>query len=421
VLIAWLATQALASGPVAHTAAPAPVQSAVHLRADVFGARMDTPVQVPAVQARGDALSVLDANARALQDVAIWVELSARAVDLDDYGRFRLLVAAVDALPVRTGGRASTRVTVSDALRSGRWTDQDRLLAIGGGLRAMGVAAAPFHAPDGRLLLGVSCDDRDLNVDAIEHDWRLVRNGQRQHVRVRWVLWDGQRALGTVGGATGVKPLDRALPHGRALSLATPRAPDFTYSRTIRQTRQVQGQPVSFVRHPDAAAWLALSPELRLPAGLDAAREHVRRTGLDRQARHHLRGLTSEVDRMDALIRLVQASFVYEPGPVRTLPELLERGRGDCDQLSLLLAALLLELGYSRDDLLVVSWPDHLGLAVRPRSGPGPSGATAVQLDTGRYVLVDVTHYMWNGSRLVSRWGRTSPEHGTQVTVRRLR
>jgi len=419
VLVLSLVLQTLAASPVEVTVA---VQAPVRLQARVFGASMDTPVRIPEVRAEAEPLAVLDANARAMQDVVSWVDLSARAVDLDDYGRFRLLVAAVDALPVRVVD-GSGLGTVSDAVARGRWTADERLLAIGGGLRAMGVAAIPFRGADGALLLGISCDDPNMNVDSVEHEWRYVRNGVAHHQVVRWVLWDGVSPVGTVGGARGSQPLDRTIPRGSALSLADPALPEFTMAWSQPELRQVQGSShdVRFVRHPDAAAWLSLAPELHLPAALPAARVQVRRSGLLDEARRRLHGLTDEEARIDALIRLVQGSFVYEPGPVRTIPELLERGRGDCDQLSLLLAALLLELDYDPADVVVVSWPDHLGLAVRPKRGKGPRDGLSVQLPEGRYVLLDVTHYMWSGTQLVSRWGRTSPSHGSQVTVERLR
>lgn len=410
-------TAALASNPALTTASD-PI---VHLRADLYGARMDTPLRVPRVAASGeDPLSVMDANTRALGELAAWVELSAEAVDLDDYGRFRLVVAAIDALPVRTvvgGGRG----TVTDALAAGRWGPDGRLLAIAGGLRAAGVATQVFEDGRGRLFVGISCLDADLNVDAVEHRWRRHQGGQTREIRVRWVIWDGEGPVGRVDYDGALRALDSAPPTGRALRLVDARAPAFTLSRAVPHAVQAQGGlgTVFVVRHPDAAGWLALAPERHLPAALPAARAHVRASGLLDVARRAIAGLPTEAERVDALIRLVQGTFVYEPGPVRTVPELLERGRGDCDQLSLVLGALLLELGYDASDLVIVSWPDHLGLAIRPR-GTFPDGVAHLTLDEGRYVLVDVTHYVWAGGRLVSSWGRTSPRHGTQVTVQRL-
>lgn len=414
-LILTLAT-ALATAPTLTTPSSQDVQ--IQLRGDVYGARMDTPIRVRAIASASDPVSVLDANARALSDLASWVELSAQAVDLDDYGRFRLVVSAVDALPVRvSSSRASRPMAVSEALRRGTWSASDRVLAIGGALRASGVAVTAFATPTGEVVLGISCDDHSLNVDAVEHRWRSSSG----ETRVRWVVWDGQQPIGRVDDEGRLRGLEGRPPSGRALELVSARAPAFARSRAVPHQVSLRGATgsLSLVRHPDAAGWLSLAPERHLSVGLASAREHVRASGLLSAARRHTRGIADESARIDALIRLVQGAFVYEPGPVRTVPELLERGRGDCDQLSLVLGALLMELGYTEDELVIVSWPDHLGLAVRPK-GAFPKNAAHLTLEDGRYVLVDVTHYVWTGDRLTSRWGRTSPKHGSQVTVRRL-
>ena len=390
----------------------------VHLRQDVFGARIDTPLRIRGGQAARDPETVLDVNGRAFADLASWVEASAEAVSLDDYGRFRLVVAAVDALPIETR-RGPGVQSVTEALEAGHWTPESRLLAVGGGLRALGVCTAVFSEGRRRVVLGVASEDSGLNVDAIEHRWRLSGPAGTREVVTRWLLWDGVQPLGAVDDHTRLRPTSGRPPTGRSLDLSDPRPPAFTLRRAAAPVGAMQGVP-SVVRHPDAAGWMALSPERHLPSAVPAARDYVRRSGLLDAARRAMAGAPTESDRVDALIRFVQASFVYEPGPVRTLPELLERGRGDCDQLSLLLAALLLETGYAPADVVVVSWPDHLGLAVRPREGAGPDDAVALDITGGRYLLVDVTHYMWRNDRLVSRWGRTAPSHGTSVSVQRL-
>lgn len=395
----------------------------VPLQGDFYGVRIDTPLRIADHPLdRTTPAGVLDADAVAFRHLADWVDASADAVDLDDYGRLRLVVTAVDALPVRVDSVRGPPATVGEALRDGVWTPEARLLAIGGGLRALGVAVTVFQHRRGELLLGVSCPDAELNVDAVEQDWRSVRNGRTTRRSARWVLWDGVRPVGQVHPKSSPKRLEQGLPLGRAMRLGERSVPRFALNRVEPRSLTLRGMsgrlPVQ--RRPDAAGYLSLAPELKFASAMASARDEVRWLGLDDAARRALRHKTGEVERLNTLIRLVQAAFTYQPGPVRSMPELIEAQRGDCDQLSLLLGALLLELGYRTTDVVAVSWPDHLGLAVRPRSGPGPKGSVGVDLSDGRYHLIDVTHYIWRGDELVSQWGRSAPEHGARVTVQRL-
>ncbi|MFK7931142.1 MAG: hypothetical protein AB8H79_23360 [Myxococcota bacterium] len=405
------------------TSANADADAMVQLKGTFFGASFDTPLRIRSqAPANSAPASVLHANSHQLASFGDWIESSSGAVGLDDYGKLRLVVSGIDALPVRVRNTAPPRQTVEQAVRRGAWTDESRLLAIGGALRTLGVGVTVFDVGRKGLVLGVYCEDEALNVDAVEQDWKRTTGGRVSRHSARWVLWDGRRPVGEVHPDGSVKRLDSGLPRGRAMALSSRATPSFTLKRSQASRRALRGVPgtLSLTRRPDAAGYLSLAPELKFADALPAARKEVRMLGLDRAARQALRHTSGEVARLDALIRWVQGSFVYEPGPVRSLSELVESGKGDCDQLSLLLGALLLELGYEEDDVISVSWPNHLGLGVRARSSSGPDASTGVNLESGRYHLIDVTHYVWRGERLVSRWGKSAPEHGSQVTIRRL-
>lgn len=390
----------------------------VHLEGDFFGATFDTPLRIEAAPSTSDPSAVLESNALALAPLARWVEVAAEAADLDDFGRFQLIVTAVDHLPVRLRDVQAPPRVVGDALATGSWTRADRVLAIGGAMRAAGLAVAPFRTDEGRLLLGVAVADDGLNVDAVTQRWRI--DGRNRSVQ--WVLYDGSERLGLVtpgGSLDGVRGLASRPPRRRAMQLGSGEPPAFTLARRQRGQFRVYdtGARVSYTRFPDAARWLRLFPEREFAHDVAFARRELVRMGLTDELRRALAPLSDEVERMDVLIRTVQAAFTYEPGPVRSMHELVVDGRGDCDQLSLFLAAALLELGYSDRDVVAVSWPGHLGLAVRARSGNGPDGSVGVDLPTGRHHLVDVTRYRTLDGRLVSRWGETAPEHGRSVQV----
>lgn len=400
----------------------APVSTTVQLRGDFFGAAFDTPLRVEAAPPMSrDALGLLDADRRALAPLARWVDRSAAAVGLDDYGRFRLVVSAIDALPVRLTEVGGGRRTVSEAIDAGTWTSTDRLLAIGGGLRAVGFDVNVFVNAQGHTLLGLRSADADLNVNAVHHKWETLRGGRRSQVQVSWVLWDGVRPVGRLapGALRGVKAQDRAQPTGRPLHFGDRTVPGFALRRSREASMALAGtgRTLRYTRQPDAASYLALFPELRFADQVGLARAELHQMGLDEAIRRATRDAPDEVALIDALIRTLQQAFVYEPGPVRSMHELAATGHGDCDQLSLMLAALLIEVGYGGDDVVAVQWDDHLGLAVRARNGQGPPGGTGVDLDGGRYHLVDVTHYAYENGRLASRWGRTSPEHGRRVEI----
>jgi hypothetical protein len=403
-------------------ASAAPDSQVVQLRGDFFGVRFDTPlrIQVAHPVAR-TPVGVLEADRRALAPMAKWIDASAEAVDLDDYGRLMLVVTALDALPVRVAALDGPPRSVSEALQSGVWTATDRLLAIGGGLRAVGVDVNVFTNRRGHTLLGVRALDEDLNVNAVRQRWAVLSGGVRSEAEVNWVLWDGAGAIGRLGPGEidGVRAQLKAAPTGRGLRFGDRAVPDFALRRTRPASLSLadSGRRLEYVQHPDAAGYLALFPELRFAAQVGLARRELRRLGLDRAVRQAVADAPTEVALVDTLIRTLQESFVYEPGPVRSLHELADRGRGDCDQLSLLLAAMLLEVGYDGDDVVGVQWEDHLGLALRARDGVGPPGGSGVDLAAGRYHLVDVTHYVYENGQLASRWGRTAPEHGRQVEI----
>jgi hypothetical protein len=398
----------------------------VHVEGDFFGVTYDTPLRIEAaVPAGDDPEAILQANALQLRPLAGWVDVAAEAVHLDDYGRLRLIVTAVDDLGLKVVPGSASR-TVHEAVSRGAWTAEDRRLAVAGGLRAAGYAVSLFEDPRGELLLGVGVGDDVLNVHSVTHSWAWVEGGQRRETEIRWVLWDGSSRMGDLpdGVSAGNVRSRRGggPPSGRVMSLAAREVPAFVLRRGVPATMVLDGTgaEVAYTRRPDAAAWLSLYPELKFEHQVSAARRELKAMGLDVAIREAARRSPDEVALVDTLIRSVQRHFTYRPGPVRSLHELAADRFGDCDGLSSWMAAMLLELGWTADDVVALSFGDHLALAVRPRRGSGPDGGVGIELQGDRYSVVDVTNYVHDGQRLVSRWGASGHPRGRSASVLRL-
>ena len=73
--------------------------------------------------------------------------------------------------------------------------------------------------------------------------------------------------------------------------------------------------------------------------------------------------------------------------------------KGDCDELSFSLLAVLREAGYPADDIRMAVWPKHMTLAVAPLSEPGPDSYLSAKtkcsfLEAGKEFYVMDTSYL---------------------------
>src|SRR5437868_948625 len=130
----------------------------IHIQGSFFGAPIDWELEFteePSPPAGRDAAAVLAADQVQIAALAGRLADQAQALGLDDYGRFRLAVFAVDGLGVRmAAGQGGGPLTMGEALAAGVWDAAGRLLAVGAILRELGYAAAPLQRGDA-LLLGV--------------------------------------------------------------------------------------------------------------------------------------------------------------------------------------------------------------------------------------------------------------------------
>ncbi|MFT7519269.1 MAG: hypothetical protein ACI9MC_001409, partial [Kiritimatiellia bacterium] len=329
-LLMWLVVgSALAAGE--------PESRMVRLEGSFFGAEFDTPMQIEARPPTARTAPLVMASAeRELRYVASWIEASATEVGLDDYARLRLTVAAVDSLPVRVIRGRTVQRSPSVALADGVWTSTERMLAIGGLLRAQGYGVRTFGNERSDVYLGLRAKDEGLNVNSVTQTWAVTKGGARSQLSVTWMLWDGQQRLGRLGGGEqalrGLNMLAAGAPDGESFSFYDRSVPTFALKRREPASLQLHGLDLSvpYTRRPDLASYLELFPEFHFGWQIKLARQEVEWLELGKGLREVTRRAPDEVALVDTLIRTLQASFVYEPGPLRSMAEIVESKKGDC-------------------------------------------------------------------------------------------
>ena len=388
------------------------------LKIPFYGVTHTSTVTIAEVTPRSDTPEALmQANQQALGQLGQVVRQVAERDHLDDYGTFELAVAAVDALPIEVEARRDRpHLTVDDAMRVGSWTQTERLFAVGAMLREQGYGAAMLTTGSG-IYLGIPSRDAHLNADGLRQTtWSATRGSTNTF----WLAWDGTGHIGSLP-VTGfsLSFLPDMSTHGEPLSFEDRELPWWTLRREVPYTLKLPDRQQEWTasNRPDAAAYLKHFPSLDFEAQLILARQELALLGLNDELEGLARSQGSEADHIDALLRGYQSSFVYQPGALVSLFDMMSSGRGDCDQLSLLMAASLPDLGYSAQDVKLIRWPGHVALAIRPHS-QGPEGGTSVTLDEHRFYLLDLTFYQrrYDGA-LLSRWGQIPDDRQGTVTI----
>lgn len=343
-----------------------------------------------------------------LDSLARQVEAVAERESLLDYGRFRLAMAAIDQLPIDLDGELHT---VAGAIDAGAWSAGSRLLAIGALLRAMGYAVVPHQIEDSSLLLGLPLegDPKSVNANTIKANLRVRRGkGAAQSHVFRWLMWDGTGRIGDprAGGTLVLKLPELLDGPQRGFSWVSRRIPAFTLQQPDPRVWPVHGQDrvLTWHQHEDARVWLAAFPALSFPHQARLAREELATLDITPSLEPLRTGAQTETELVDTLLRSVQTYIRYQEGPLRSLYDILEDRTGDCDQLSLVLQALLVSIGYELDDLRAFRWPDHLALGLRPRE-QGPTEGSGADEGTHRFWALDAAFTHRTGEELTSAWG----------------
>jgi hypothetical protein len=367
---------------------------------------------------------VLQENARQLTDIEPWISSSAERFNFDDYGKFRLMVSSMDGMGLELVSSSGADPKPLDVLiELGSWTREERLLAIGGGLNAIGYEVSLFETQGGQLLLGLGTRDPDLNVESIDQRWTVRRGEQTQYVDVEWLLWDGVSRLGRlydVGGSTaldGVRQHGARVPTGQMFSFMKRSIPSFTMRGKSRVKLPFTGGEgdLHMTRYPFLAEWWSLYPTFRFERQVQFVQQERTLLGMGSSVRRMLRNVGNQEQAVNVLLRTLQTHFKYVEGPLRPMVEVIESGEADCDQLAMLAVVALMEMGFEDEDLVSIRWPGHLALGIHS-SGAVPTGGS-VSMESGRYVILDTTNYLYRKGKLVSRWGAVADKYGSDVTV----
>ena len=342
-------------------------------------------------------------NTRQLRDLNRWVTVSKEHhTFFDDYGAFRLVIQTIDALPIeRVQYRSVKPYTVSEALNIGAWTESDRILAIAGGLRALGYSVAVLEYEHRDLVLGLGTTDPDVNAASITVRWMSGTGRQTEPRHVEWLLWDGTHRIGHLT-KLGSRPnlnnlifLTKQRPSGHLFSFMSRVAPSFT-----RRTQSTVVLPVHGTRHslrmhnyPEMAQWFSLYPEFDFEQQVRFAEQDRVWLQMGRSVRKLSRAMSHEQEVIDALLRTIQKEFEYKIGPLRSMSEVVHSREADCDQMAMFMVIALLELGYSSKDIVAINWPEHLALGIRPK-GKSPDG-TSVRYRGAKYHVLDLTYYVY--------------------------
>ncbi|HEX7321006.1 MAG TPA: hypothetical protein VF399_11715 [bacterium] len=104
-----------------------------------------------------------------------------------------------------------------------------------------------------------------------------------------------------------------------------------------------------------------------------------------------------EYDRVNFLYKFCQSKqiFTYDSGlPIRSIARQFMDKKNDCDGRSVLLYSLLKAvLGYADEDIVFVSWPNHLALALRPKTDEARKIlSTDGSLVSGGYYILDAAY-----------------------------
>lgn len=386
-----------------------------------FGQALERPVALQATESRrsSSATEVLGDDERQLAPLAAQLTQVRQAHHLDDYGTLRLAITAIDALGIRTSG-GGRLLAVGDALQRREWSPLARMVALAALLRDLGFNAVPYQTSRSEGLLGLPIGDPLEHLDVTRTGMtRTLTEGRNKRSDERhWTFWDGENPLGQ--GKAGAKPVlaPAAMfegPQG-AMRLLERRAPAFTRHRMQAEILHVPGmrQGIAYFLRPDLADYLDLLPQRPFPHQTRVAVQELEELGMAEALGSLARAIPDESDRIDALLQAFQRHFVYKIGPLRSLHVIFRDRHGDCDQLSVLMAAALHHVGYREADLRTMRWKGHLCLAVRPRSGKVPPGAVSFKDKAGTFVALDTTYYVTRNGEPVTRWGQLADKWARQ-------
>lgn len=332
---------------------------------------------------------------------------------LDDYGVFRVIVDVFERIPITIG---RTHRTFSQAVHYKNWSRESFLIVLARVLRNNGLRVVPIF---GRKSVGLLFDVDDeydlLNARRLECRWS-------SGFEIRGVTWDGisRMGMGTVKGEFPSKMDIAEEKKLRPCSFRNRKIPNFVKEKGQRQVIPFYGtsHKIHFQLYPYLTSYLKYFPSFRFGEQIELAWQEVKIMGFRSDLLQIQRQIRDEVEFMDLLCRSIQAYTKYESGPLHSVSTILTNKKGDCDQFSMLLGAILLEIGYDSSDIIGCHWSDlgdgvgHIMLAIRPKRKSPPNGAKLEISGKGTYFCLDPTYYVRKSDgTLQSSWGKISDDY----------
>ncbi len=370
--------------------------------------------------AAADWNAYLKANTRDGIELAGALAHIAERLALDDYGRLLLLRDFLAQIPLTDSQHP---ISFAQALRAG-WNDDSRVAFAVAILRAQGIGAVAF-SNGSEALIGLPVSEKNTfnaALQRMEASRRLFL--VEQDIARTFLLWNLDGRMGKVDVKADEPP--RLLADAadlfavrdlRDVALESYAVPDNLRADRERRTFfLVDGSAVSYEVHPRVADWLATAPEHDFATQYRLERSEWHRTGLGKGL-EALAGRYGEEQLISLLLQSVQRHFAYVEGPLRSIHEILGGREGDCDQLALILANMLSDLGYGGRDLVAILWETagHLALGVQPRRDAPDKGAQFYVHEKATYYVLDPTYYHRRNGELVTRWGEMSPDNRAHV------
>lgn len=366
------------------------------------------------------ANALFEANSKQLKPIAGPLGKIARQLRLDDYGIFRLHCFAIDQLAGAPTPGAATADLGTSIHANKQISRNGRMLAIAALARLNGWAMVPvLH--DGAILIYVPVKDAQdsLNVHWRGTRWTRTVNGKVSSVHdFHWLVWDGETPLGlTESDQAAEAPLlepDEIIDGPQAgFHFFERKFPGFTMrTKQLAKLELFDGSgTLDYQARPDASRYLDYYPQYHFGPQTTLARQELTAMAMGPKLTSLRDRRMPEPDRIDLLLRTIQDAFTYTEGPLRPLFHMFEDRQGDCDQLSLILAACLKFLGYDSENIIAMRWPTHLCLALSPQRTPPSSSQVSFAVGSRRFYPLDATYYYHVNGRLATRWGMLSDEH----------
>jgi hypothetical protein len=332
---------------------------------------------------------------------------------LDDYGIFRMVWDMFDQLGLRFG-RKHRRF--SQALYYKNWSQGSCLIVLARILRNNGLRVVPlFQENSVGLLFDVGVEYQLLNALRLEYNWI-------SGFSIKGVVWDGKDRMGAIR-IRGTLPERMDLKEEQKLrpfSFRKRTIPSFIKRNAKQKSIPFYGTShnIGYQLYPCLTSYLKFFPSFSFGEQIELAWQEVRCMRFQKDLHRIYKETKDELEFMNILCRSIQSYTTYTPGPLRAISAILTERKGDCDQLSMLISALLFEVGYSSEDIMGCFWPrseesaGHILLAIRPKDKGPEDGAKIVMPNRGTFFCLDPTYYVRShNGRFQSSWGRISDKY----------